>query len=174
MRTIELLRQSKRKHWGGGFLALGVSGIISLFPIGLSAWIVFPLMGVPVDWLGFVRHGELALCSISILITSVVFIARDLKVAFSQRQLFTITLILVFAAATGIYAVVKAAEAKPFGLDEGYLARFSLGVFGASLIFRFFVTVINAIREDLDIEEIQKEQQSNLRNDFERLAQDDS
>ncbi len=168
MTIIEVFSIADKRSHGKAIQYLLITTMISISPLYLTL-IAFNLIDVPMKIINFIEHGEAAICAIGILLWSGILVARELKPPFAHRLFFQTLVFILWASSIAIYITIRIAVAYSQPLKHSSLCTSSLFLLVFSLIFAWFVVLIDAVRESLDPQTERNKQINHLAKDFEEI-----
>ena len=175
--AFAVLSKPNKHHWYESFGWLVATLLGGLLPLW-GSYVLFWLKGPSPQFSEFVRHGEFALYSASLLAAALFLILRDWAIGyFPFRMLFGMVVVAALLIATIIFAgVFEANQADDPAkiLNINFLRPFSVGLYVVTLILAFIVTLIDMVGVTVDPQELQAEQDADLAEDFHALEDEEN
>jgi hypothetical protein len=166
MAILRSLRDSSSGHWLDAFQWLCWNVICGLMPIWLP--IIFRYLFEQKISINIItEHGEFALYSASFLGTALYLVLRDVRArAFPDRPIITPILIILLLISTAFYAAPMVAGlfskigiSEPVNLlNKGKLTYHTLILISIVIITTFIIVVVDLVRSEPNITEMQDEQ----------------
>jgi hypothetical protein len=155
----------------GWLIATLLGGLLPLW----GGYLLLQLKGASPPLAEFVRHGEFALYSASILAAACFLVLREWPSGFfPYRIIFGMTMLAGMLVATLIFAGVFEAnqnEDTAKALNMQFLQLFSVGLYAIALASAYTVTLIDLVGCTVDPREVQAEQDAELASEFHALEE---
>jgi hypothetical protein len=168
---ISTLAECSQSEWNSAGMWLTFTVALGCIPFFIGALAVWVLSSQNIVWADFIRHGELAIYSAGLIAASTRLIAKDVNsLPFVHRQFFTLLSILFVIATISLYSIIKAAVfVQQPRLNDGFIITFSLILVVCSIVFSFFIFLLDVHRVSFNPRAIADSQQDDLARDFKRL-----
>lgn len=173
----DIFKHSKGKDWKDGFIWLGWHFVCALMPIWITM-IFLRIFKQPIGFDVFTRNAELAIYSASFLGTCLYVVLRDFrKNSYPSRAVLSIILVplLLFSGLMfGFIAILDVLKdiniPQPLQVfDREFIAGSSLILFPFVFFLTFLIVVVDNVRSNADIRDIQEEDYNQLSHEFEAL-----
>ncbi|MEW6535289.1 MAG: hypothetical protein AB1454_06665 [Candidatus Auribacterota bacterium] len=134
----------------------------------LSTWGYLAIKDRPYEFNTFFQNGEFALYSTALIVSFSYLVVKESKLKlFFQRWFFYLISFLVFAVSIFIYAiVVSSTKAEPFNIS--LVTTITLLAFVVTVVFAFFVKVIDLVRFEFDYRATNSQGYNDLIDKFEK------
>lgn len=153
----------------GAFNAIG--GLLPLWGTAL----LYLTISKKLQLSDFVGRGEFALYAAAFFAPSFYVVLRDFAVPFVNRVFFSICLVVGLLVSTLVFAfliIVRdvATLKAPFLIDEGFLQVCSVVLLIASLALSLIISLLDNIRTNVDVKELNQRAADRLEDDFDKLG----
>lgn len=159
-------------HWREAILLILFTLVGGLAPLWIGLLIVQSTSGSP-QLLDFAAHGEFALYTASLLAPCIYLVVQEsAETPFVGRTFFVLLAFFGILLAVASYTMVAPETSKviPFApLDRAFIGHGTISLFCISLILSLTITTLENARTYPPIHKIEKSQESELENEFDRL-----